>query len=65
MPTLSPTLKGHNSETVRPFELKFLWKFILASFIRDLQKGLGDQPVDCDRRVEHASFKESMAIATL
>jgi hypothetical protein len=26
MPILSQTLKGHNSETVRPFELKFVWE---------------------------------------
>jgi hypothetical protein len=36
MPISTQTLKGLNSETVRPFELKFMWKCILTNFISDL-----------------------------
>jgi hypothetical protein len=56
MPILSQTLKGHNSETVRLFELK---NFVRMYFGQLYQRGFGDRPVDRDRRVEHASLKVS------
>jgi hypothetical protein len=59
MPILSQTLKGYNSETVCPFELKFFVEMYFDQLCMGFTRGLEDQPVDRDRRVEHASLKGS------
>jgi hypothetical protein len=54
MPILSQTLKGHNSETVHPFELKKFCGNVFWPILSEIyQRGLADQPVDRNRHVEH------------
>jgi hypothetical protein len=56
MPILSQTLKGHNSETVCLFELKFFVEMYFDQLYQRSNRGLGDQPVNCNQRVEALKY---------
>jgi hypothetical protein len=51
----SQTLKGHNSETVRPFEQNFFFEMYFDQLYLGSMRGLGDRLVNRDQHVEHAS----------